>query len=83
MSHSLKICFLLSLAEKYRPVGARLMSVRVLGGHHAPYLIEHRAVGSCSSPGLFQPAGSLLKRTLDVERGFPGLPDEEPWRGVS
>jgi hypothetical protein len=38
----------------------------LLGGHRAPCLIEHGAVG-LMLVGLFQPAGSLLKRTLDVK----------------
>src|ERR1700736_5269477 len=35
------------LAEKHRPVGVRLLSVRSLGGHRAPCLIEHWPVGAC------------------------------------
>src|SRR5229473_1591353 len=47
---------LLFSAEKHRPVGVRLLSVRVLGGHRAPCMIEHRPVGAaCSLLGLFQP----------------------------
>ena len=33
--------------------------------------------------GLFLPAGSFLKRTLDVERGFLDRLDEKPWGSVS
>jgi hypothetical protein len=78
----LKICFLLSLAEKYRPVGVRLLSVRVTGGHRT---LSDRASGSglLLVLGLFLPAGSLLKRTLDVEPGFPGRLGEKPWWNVS
>jgi hypothetical protein len=32
-------------AEKHRPVGVRLMSVRLLGGHRAPCLTEHGGSG--------------------------------------
>jgi hypothetical protein len=41
---SLEICFLLSLAEKYRPVGVRLLSVRATWG--ASRTFSDRASGS-------------------------------------
>jgi hypothetical protein len=54
-------------AEKHRPVGMRLLSVRGTWGASRTLLIEHGAVGAARSAGLFQPAGSLLKRILDVK----------------
>src|SRR5437016_4174635 len=61
------IWFLSLFGTRNRPVGSRLLSVRLLGGHCAPArcLIEHG--DGCSWRGLVQPAGSLpLERTLDV-----------------
>jgi hypothetical protein len=71
MSPSLEITFLLSLAEKYRPVGVRLLSVRVTLGGIAPCLIEHWAVGLVLVTGLIPtgripPQASLVKLALDV-----------------
>jgi len=42
----LDVVFLvLSLSKKDRPVGLRLLSVRLLGGHRAPCLTEHGGSG--------------------------------------
>ena len=80
MSPSLEIGFDGSCRKVPAGWSAPLVGAGVLGGHRAPCLIEHRAVGAaCSLLGLFQPAGSLLKRTLDViERSFPSRLGEEP-----
>ena len=68
MSPPWKFVFLFSLAEKYRPVGVASCRCGLLGGHRAPCLIEHRAVGLMLC--LLPTAGSLLKRTLELERAF-------------
>jgi hypothetical protein len=67
----LEIAFLLSLAEKHRPVGVRLVSVRVLGGHRAPCQIEHRAVGLMLATGLI-PTGRIPPQT-NLGRELSGL----------
>src|SRR5207245_8659083 len=52
----------------------------VLGGHRAPCLTEHGGSGGFNARGLFQPAGSLLKRSLDViERRSSSRLGGEPW----
>jgi hypothetical protein len=64
MSPSLKIGLFVSC--KKAPAGwSLLLKVRFTWGASRTCLIEHRAVG-LMLVGLFQPAGSLLKRTLDV-----------------
>jgi hypothetical protein len=42
------------------------LQVRVTGGHRTLFDRARPVGAACSLLGLFQPAGSLLKRTLDV-----------------
>jgi len=66
-------------AEKHRPVGVRLLSVRRTWG--ASRTLSDRASGSGAMlvTGLIPTGRIPLKRTLDVERSFPGRRGEEPW----
>jgi len=82
MSPSWKFVFFYLLQKSTGRLECASCRCGLLGGHRTLF---DRASGSglLLVLGLFLPAGSLLKRTLDVEPGFPGRLGEKPWWNVS